>query len=135
MIVRMDELVGDELVGDEKIYTMLKIKELEEQRDELNKQLFTVKYKDEFLGNRLELRLLELQRIGNDISLSNKLINRLYKEIHSLHSTFNESYISEKSAISDSIQSDVLIALEMLKGKKMLLVKNLVIIYNQNWRI
>ena len=46
MIVRMDELVGDE-----KIYTMLKIKELEEQRDELNKQLFTANRKDEFLGN------------------------------------------------------------------------------------
>ena len=64
------------------------------------------------------LRFLELQRIGNDISLSNKLINRLYKKIHSLHITFNELYISEKSAISDSIQSDVLIALEMLKGEE-----------------
>ena len=58
-------------MNDEKIYTIIKIKELEEQRDELNKQLLTVKHKDEFLGNRLKLRLLELQRIGNDISLSN----------------------------------------------------------------
>ena len=113
MIVGMDELVGDE-----KIYTMIKIKELEEQRDELNKQLFTVKHKDEFLGNRLKLRLLELQRIGNEISLSNKLINRLYKEINSLHNTFNESYVNEKYAISDSIQSDVLIALELLTGEE-----------------
>ena len=113
MIVRMDELVGDK-----KIYTMIKIKELEEQRDELNKQLLTVKHKDEFLGNRLKLRLLELQRIGNEISFSNKLINRLYKEIHSLQSTVNESYVSAKSAISDSIQSDVLIALELLKEEE-----------------
>ena len=105
-------------MDNEKIYTIIKIKELEEQRDELNKQLFTVKHKDEFLGNRLKLRLLELQRIGNDISLSNKLINRLYKEIHSLQSTLNESYVSAKSAISDSVQSDVLIALELLKGEE-----------------
>ena len=112
MIVRMDELVGDE-----KRYTMIKIKELEEQRDDLNKQLFNVKRRDEFLGKRLELRLLELQRIGDEVSLANKLINRLYKEIHSLHSKFNEAY-TEKSSISDSIQSDVLIALELFKGEE-----------------
>ena len=79
--------------------------------------MFNVKRRDEFLGKRLELRLLELQRIGDEVSLANKLINRLYKEIHSLHSKFNEAY-TEKSSISDSIQSDVLIALELFKGEE-----------------
>ena len=33
---------------------MIKVKELKEQRDDLNKQLFNVKHRDEFLGKRLE---------------------------------------------------------------------------------
>ena len=71
-----------------------------EKEKKKRKELFNVKLRDEFIDKRLEMRWAELQRIGDEVSITNEPINRLYKQIYSIQNKINEAY-NEKSLIEN----------------------------------